>query len=91
VPGARPPFRVVEAIDADLKHRLEHFLQIAGIDIAGIEFITGRDGAPLVYDVNTNTNYNADAEAAAGLAVTGMVAIAGFLDRELQKLRRQAA
>jgi glutathione synthase/RimK-type ligase-like ATP-grasp enzyme len=90
-PGARPPFRVIEAIDPDLKRRLEHFLQIAGIDVAGIEFATGRDGAPLVYDVNTNTNYNAEAEAAAGLAVTGMGAIASYLGRELQKLRRQAA
>ncbi len=90
-PGGRPPFRVFEAIDSDLKRRLEHFLQIAGIDIAGIEFATGQDGAAMVYDVNTNTNYNAEAEAAAGLAVTGMGAIAGYLGRELQELRRQAA
>lgn len=86
LPGeTRPPFKVVETVDPVLKRGLEHFLQIAGIEIAGIEFATGRDGVPLIYDVNTNTNYNAEAEAAAGLALTGMQAIADFLKGELQK------
>src|SRR3546814_16789644 len=72
VPGAaRPAFKVVESIDAKLRARLERFLNIAGIEIAGIEFATGRHG-PLVYDVNTNTNYNAKDEAAADLELTGM-------------------
>src|SRR3546814_17026531 len=81
VPGAaRPAFKVVESIDAKLRARLERFLNIAGIEIAGIEFATGRHG-PLVYDVNTNTNYNAQAEAAADLELNGMGAIAGTIGR----------
>lgn len=90
-PGARPPFRVIEAIDQGLRRRLEQFLATAGIEIAGIEFATDRDGVPSVYDVNTNTNYNAEAEAAAGSAVTGMGAIADFLVRELDTVERKAA
>lgn len=90
VPDELPPFRVIETIDPALKSRLEHFLQISGVEIAGVEFATGHDGVPLVYDVNTNTNYNAEAEAAAGLAVTGMGAIANFLKGELQKTLRGA-
>ena len=92
VPDAtRPAFKVVEDIDADLKARLERFLRIAGIEIAGIEFATGADGQPLVYDVNTNTNYNSEAEAAAGVGLTGMDAIARFLKREFERDLREAA
>ncbi|MDT8344050.1 MAG: hypothetical protein RQ752_06420 [Thermohalobaculum sp.] len=92
VPGAaRPAFRVIESIDPGLKARLERFLRLADIEIAGIEFATGRDGVALVYDVNTNTNYNANAEAAADIKLTGMRAIAEFLHRELDKQAREAA
>ena len=49
-----------------LRVRLERFLTATGVEVAGIEFITGADGRTLVYDVNTNTNYNPDAEARAG-------------------------
>jgi hypothetical protein len=92
LPGAtRPPFKVIESIDAGLKARLERFLAIAGIEIAGIEFATRADGVPLVYDVNTNTNYNAEAEAAAGVALTGMDAIARFLKGELERTDLEAA
>lgn len=92
VPEAtRPAFKVVEDIDAGLKTKLERFLRLSGIEIAGIEFATGADGVPLVYDVNTNTNYNSEAEAAAGVALTGMDAIARFLKGELAREERQAA
>ncbi|WP_340117929.1 alpha-L-glutamate ligase [Pelagibius sp. 7325] len=92
VPDAtRPAFQVIEDIDAGLKTKLERFLQIAGIEIAGIEFATGADGRPLVYDVNTNTNYNSEAEAAAGVPLTGMDAIARYLKGELARSERQAA
>ncbi len=89
--AARPAFKVVEHIDAGLKARLERFLRIAGIEIAGIEFATGADGLPLVYDVNTNTNYNSEAEAAANTPLTGMDAIARFLKGELERELREAA
>jgi len=61
-----PSFSIIDDIDPAFKSRLERFLAINGIEIAGIEFATGSDGTPYVYDVNTNTNYNAAAEAAAG-------------------------
>jgi hypothetical protein len=58
-----PSFTIVEDINHDLKSRLERFLAMNGIEMAGVEFSTGSDGIPYVYDVNTNTNYNAEAEA----------------------------
>lgn len=61
-----PSFSIIDDIDATLKTRLERFLAINGIEVAGIEFATGADGTPYVYDVNTNTNYNVAAEAVAG-------------------------
>ena len=60
-----------------------------GIGIAGIEFITDRNGELYTYDVNTNTNYNSDAERDAGMY--GMRAIASYLGDELRALDRQPA
>jgi hypothetical protein len=61
-----PSFTIIDDIEHDLKARLERFLAMNGIEMAGVEFSTDADGIPFVYDVNTNTNYNAQAEAAAG-------------------------
>lgn len=75
-------FTVIDGIEPGFRRQLEAFLEIAGIDVAGIEFITGPDGGPLVYDVNTNTNYNPDAESRAGISGTnrsGMGALAEYL------------
>lgn len=58
---------------------LENFLEQAGIDVAGIEFIENSEGELFVYDVNTNTNYNQGAEQRAGVAATGMGALADYL------------
>lgn len=66
--------------------RYERFLKENDIRIAGIEFIRDEAGRILTYDVNTNTNYNAAAEAEAGVALTGMGAIARFLGEELARL-----
>jgi hypothetical protein len=85
---------VVNNVDPDLIGRLEGFLEHAGVDVAGIEFIIGADGQPLVYDVNTNTNYNPDAEARAGIAGTprsGMGALAVYLGDRLAKTQSRAA
>jgi hypothetical protein len=87
-------FTIVEGIDARLRSQLEAFLERAGVDVAGIEFIIGEDGQPLVYDVNTNTNYNPEAEARAGIAGTsrsGMGALAAYLGRLLAEPRSRAA
>ena len=87
-------FTVIEGIDPGLRGRLERFLEQAGVDVAGIEFIAGPEGAPLVYDVNTNTNYNPEAEARAGIAGTnrsGMGALAEYLGALLAGSQRLAA
>ena len=84
----RDKFTVVPRIPDALRVRLERFLAANGVEVAGIEFITGTDGRTLVYDVNTNTNYNPDAERRAGVAGTdqsGPGAIAAFLGGELQR------
>ena len=87
-------FTVADGVDPDLIGRLEGFLERTGVDVAGIEFIVGADGQPLVYDVNTNTNYNPDAEARAGIAGTrrsGMGALAAYLGDRLAQTRTRAA
>ena len=61
-----PQFTIVADIDHTLKARIERFLAMNGIEMAGVEFSTDADGISYVYDVNTNTNYNAEAEAVAG-------------------------
>lgn len=87
-------FTVIDGIDDELRQKLEAFLQRAGIDVAGIEFIVDRHGEPLVYDVNTNTNYNPDAELRAGIAGTsrsGMGALAAYLGDLLASTAARAA
>ncbi len=89
----RQKFQIVAGIPEALRARLERFLVSAGIDVAGIEFITDADGRTLVYDVNTNTNYNPDAEARDGRTGTdrsGPGAIATYLGSELAALRAAA-
>jgi hypothetical protein len=79
----RAKFTIIEGIDPALHRRCEGFLADNGIDVAGIEFITGTDGTTYTYDVNTNTNYNPDAEARAGRS--GMDALARYLGAELAR------
>jgi hypothetical protein len=89
----RHKFQVVDGIPQAMRTRLERFLATAGIDVAGVEFITDTIGRTLVYDVNTNTNYNPDAEARAGrigTARSGPGAIAAYLGTELARLREAA-
>lgn len=84
-----PKFRIVEGFTHPLVPRWEAFLAANDIGVAGIEFITDRDGRAWTYDVNTNTNYNPEAEAAAG--VSGMEAIARHLVALAAAQRRRAA
>ena len=89
----RDKFTIIDGIPDALRIKLERFLAGAGIDVAGIEFISDTTGRTLVYDVNTNTNYNPDAEVRAGRAGTsrsGPGAIAEFLGGELHRLREAA-
>ncbi len=48
-------------------------------------------GEIYTYDVNTNTNYNGQAEEDAGVAVTGMGAVARFLGDELAQVNLRAS
>lgn len=79
-----PRFRIIDGFSHPVVERYRRFLTDNGIGIAGIEFITDRNGELYTYDVNTNTNYNGDAERAAG--VSGMRAIASYLGEELRAL-----
>jgi hypothetical protein len=81
---ATPRFRIAEGFSNPIVERYRRFIADNGIGIAGIEFITDRNGDLYTYDVNTNTNYNSDAEREAG--VSGMRAIATYLGRELAAL-----
>ena len=84
VTAAAPQFRILKGFSHPLIERYRRFLAANGIGIAGIEFITDRDGEIYTYDVNTNTNYNAAAEAEAG--IYGMRTIARYLERERREL-----
>ena len=63
--------------------KYENLLKTNGIEIAGIEYIKGKDGKHYTYDINTNTNYNSIAERKSNLK--GMDSIATFLYNELIK------
>ena len=68
----------------DIK-KYEAFLKKNNIEIAGIEYITDNTGVRYTYDVNTNTNYNLVAEEKA--KQNGMLEIAKFLKKELEKVK----
>ena len=63
--------------------KYEELLKSNGIEIAGIEYIKGKDGMHYTYDINTNTNYNSIAERKSNLK--GMDSVATFLYSELKK------
>jgi hypothetical protein len=85
-----PRFEIAEGFDDPLVPRVARFLSAQGIEVAGVEFMRRRDGAPVIYDINTNTNYNSSAEAKADLAEGGMQRVAAFLTEELANLRKSA-
>ena len=65
----------------ELTKKYENFIAANGIEIAGIEYLTDKNGAIYTYDVNTNTNYNSQAEK--NSEIKGMRSIAHFLKKEL--------
>ena len=87
--AAAPRFRIIDGFTHPIVERYRRFLADNDIGIAGIEFITDRNGELYTYDVNTNTNYNPDAEREAGLY--GMRSIAAYLGEELHALDRHPA
>ena len=89
VPADREKFLILDGFDHPVLARYRDFLAANGIEVAGIEFIRGRDGAVYTYDVNTNTNYNSRAESLAG--VSGMGRLADFLGAELRRAEARRA
>jgi hypothetical protein len=81
----KPKFKVIEDFQNPIIEKYSIFLNANGIHIAGIEFITNKEGEIFTYDINTNTNYNSDAEAVAGMS--GMGEIAKYLGSELKNLK----
>lgn len=79
-----PKFQVIDGFDDGIIAEYLAFLRDNKIDVAGIEFIKDSEGVIYTYDVNTNTNYNKDAEAAAGQY--GMLELAKYLGRELDRI-----
>jgi len=65
----------------ELTKKYENFIAANGIEIAGIEYLTDKNGTIYTYDVNTNTNYNSQAEK--NSEIKGMRSIAHFLKEEL--------
>ena len=61
--------------------KYQSLIKSNGIEIAGIEYIKGKDGQFYTYDINTNTNYNSIAEKKSSFK--GMQVIAKFLFDEL--------
>jgi hypothetical protein len=81
----KPKFQIVDQSVLDLQQikSYEEFLKAQNITVAGIEFIKDENGIVYTYDINTNTNYNSDAEAKAGKY--GMLELATFLGKALEK------
>ncbi len=80
----KPKFEVIDGFTNPILEKYKEFLNSNGIQIAGVEFITDKEGNIYTYDVNTNTNYNPDAEEAA--KKSGMLEIAKYLGSELEKI-----
>ncbi|WP_405096936.1 RimK family alpha-L-glutamate ligase [Oceanobacillus sp. FSL H7-0719] len=76
-------FQIREGFTHPVLEKYEQVLAANDIQIAGIEFIEDKDGTIYTYDINTNTNYNSDAEAASGKY--GMLEVARYLEKELEK------
>jgi hypothetical protein len=89
--GSSGKFRHASEIDPDdpLIHRYIELMAALRIDVAGIEFVTGKDGKRYTYDINGTTNYNADVEAEAG--VNGMGFIADLAKRLIERERKEYA
>ena len=87
-----PLFQIIPDFVHPLIERYERMLEDNGVQVAGIEFIVDRRGDAYTYDINCSTNYNSDAEADVGLS--GIKAVANFLQNELtalERTRRQAS
>ena len=74
-------FMIIKDYNNNEISKYQSLIKSNGIEIAGIEYIKGKDGQHYAYDINTNTNYNSIAETKSSLK--GMKTIAQFLFNEL--------
>ena len=80
-PAAGNKFRIIKNYKRNsLIEKYEKFISSNGIEIAGIEYVTDKNGEIFTYDVNTNTNYNSQAER--NSEIKGMRSIANILKKE---------
>ena len=77
-------FMILEDFSNPILDGYQTVLKNNHIEIAGIEYLEAINGQLYTYDINTNTNYNSIAENLSDLS--GMRAVADFLNRELEKL-----
>ena len=76
-------FMIIKDYNNNEISKYQSLIKSNGIEIAGIEYIKGKDGQHYTYDINTNTNYNSIAEKKSSLK--GMQTIAKFLFDELNQ------
>ena len=76
-------FTIVDEVQPDVP-RYEAMLKVAGVEVAGIEYIRDRQGRVYTYDINVNTNYNTEAEQKAGKYA--FAALCDFLAGELAEV-----
>ena len=55
-------FMIIKDYNNNEISKYQSLIKSNGIEIAGIEYIKGKDGQHYTYDINTNTNYNSIAE-----------------------------
>ena len=89
--GDSGKFSLNTSVDADdrLVRRYVDLMRHHDMQVAGIEYVTGRDGRRYTYDINGTTNFNADVEATAG--VEGMAYVARLAARLLASTELRAA
>ncbi|MBG9446159.1 ATP-grasp domain-containing protein [Cytobacillus firmus] len=85
----KPKFQIIDDFEDETLNKYKEVLARNDIQVAGIEFIRNAEGDIFTYDINTNTNYNSDAEAKAGKY--GMLELAAFLKKILEKKYAAAA
>ena len=78
---AASKFRIDPGFSDRIIESYQTFFETNEIHVAGIEFIVDKQGDIYTYDININTNYNSTAEHAEG--VSGMKAIADYLESQL--------
>jgi len=77
------------AADDELLERYRELMAHYELQVAGIEYVTGKDGLRYTYDINGTTNFNEDVEAAA--KTEGMAFVAALAGRLLAEVEVRAA